>query len=169
MLWFHRGVLHPFRRSWHTRCHTWNAKVPKGSLLVCQGAMFMWGRLLTLKREPEWGCDACWLLAAIMPGSATHVASGSGQVSKKVRLWLAADSCLKTTGHMSQVPWFTSVMAATGDICEDVTIMGQVWSSLCVLCIVPFPPEERIILGDVTMPLSFCRMSRQHFWGLSAG
>lgn len=104
MPWFHRGVLQPFRRSWHARCHTWNAKVPKGSLLVCQGAMFMRGRLLTLKREPEWGCDACWLLAAIMPGSATHVASGSGQVSKKVQLWLAADSCLKTTGHVSQVP-----------------------------------------------------------------
>jgi len=46
----------------------------------------------------------CWLLVVIMPGSnhATHVASGSGQVSKKAQLWLAADSCLKTTGHMSQ-------------------------------------------------------------------
>lgn len=63
-------------------------------------------------------------------------AGGSGQVPKK-----AADPCLKTTEHMSQILQFTVVT------CEDAMIVEHV----CVLCMVPFSQEQGIILDDVAM------------------
>lgn len=84
-------------------------------------------------------CHVYWFLSTIISGSATGEAGGSGQVPKK-----AADPCLKTTEHMSQILKFTVVTAVT---CEDAMIVEHV----CVLCMVPFSQEQGIILDDVAM------------------
>lgn len=55
---------------------------------------------------------------------------------------------------MSQVPQCAGVMGATGATGEDAMMMGQMCGARCVLCLVPFPQEQRVILDDVTMLLT---------------
>lgn len=81
-------------------------------------------------------CDVYWFLSTVILGGATGEAGGSGQVPRK-----AADLCLKNTEHMSQILQFTAVT------CEDATIVDHV----CVLCVVPFPQEQGILLDDAAM------------------
>lgn len=104
---------------------------------VSRGSVYA-GQTPDSKGEPGWGCGMCWLLVVIMPGSnhTTLVAGGSGQVSKKAQLWLAADSCLKTTGHLSQGLWFTSVMEPQ---VTPMMLSRNTEFTMCTLCCNTFP------------------------------
>lgn len=90
------------------------------------------------KGKPGWGCDVCWLLVLIMPGSnhATHAAGGSGKFLRRhscgwllTLAWRPQDTCLRS--YDSQVSW-----------CHRGHLWNchKIWSSLCALRVAtPFP------------------------------
>lgn len=153
------GGLLPFRNSWNV--------IP--GMPRSPNVSFWCRKRQRLCKADSWLLKGeRWLLSTIMSGSAAAVADGSGQVSKKAQLWLAADSrpqdtCLRC--HNAQVSWVPQVPQVRMPWWWDKCTVHDVCSALC-----HFPrSKESSWMTWPCFSLSFCRMSRGCIWGLYAG
>ena len=125
-----RGLL-PLRSSWHTRCYTWNARVPKRNSVYVELTPDSWkGSLGEYAMHVPFYQQPCQeeLLGWQMAQGKSLRRHSCGRL-----LTLAG-----RPQDMSQVPQFTGVTGAAGVTCEDATFVGHRWSSVCVaLCHFP--------------------------------